>query len=245
MNPVRIWLLAVTLVTSVIASASTEPHSFLLYPAPNHASLMRQARNEPILMNRFTRHFGMDRDEVLSMLEGLRLGRLESDGMYLIYNVPESEELRSRVIFYRKGTLVWVNQSGQPVLKASCANPMVRGTDIALAYVAPPKMSMTSSMSMRDFEAVTPPETAMVLNPMTTIEPTVIENSAQALLPQPPEIPTISNQPIGAPWWILPAAGAFLIRTGDDPPPIPEPFTIVSFGAGMAALIARRRAKKN
>lgn len=244
MNPVRLGLTVAAFFVAVVATASTEPNSFLLYPAPNHASLMRQARNEPVLMKRFMRHFGMNRDEVLSMLEGLKLSRLDEDGMYLIYNVPESEELRSRVIFYRKGTLVWVNQSGQPVLKASCANPMVRGTDIALAYVAPPKVNMTSSMAMRDFEAVTPPETAMVLNPMSTIEPTVIENSAQALLPQPPEIPTVSNQPIGAPWWILPAAGAFLIRTGDDPPPIPEPFTIISFGAGAAALVARRRLRR-
>lgn len=243
MNPVRLGVFAVAMLVSVVASASTEPNSFLIYPAPNHAALMRQARTEPVLMKRFMRHFGIGREEVLTMLEGLKLGRLEEDGMYLIYNVPESEELRSRVIFYRKGTLVWVNQSGQPVLKASCANPMVRGTDIALAYVAPPKVNMTSSMAMRDFEAVTPPETAMVLNPMSTIEPTVIETGAQALLPQPPEIPLVSNQPIAAPWWILPAAGAFFIRTGDDPPPIPEPGTIIAFGAGAAALAARRKAR--
>jgi hypothetical protein len=205
---------------------------------------MRQIRTEPKVAQRFMRHFGMSKQDVLQYMDSLRLTRLEQDGMYLIYNVPESEELRSRVIFYRKGTLVWVNQMGQPILKASCGNPMVRGTDVAIAYVQPQGVTMTSTMAMRDFEAVTPPETAFVMNPASTMPPLALEDSAQALLPQSPEIPSISSQGIVPPWWILPVVGGFFIRPGDDPPPIPEPASIFGLGLGAAYFAKRRMSKK-
>lgn len=205
---------------------------------------MRQIRTEERVSQRFMRHFGMTKEQVLEYMDGLRLSRLEQDGMYLIYNVPDSEELRSRVMFYRKGTLVWVNQMGQPVLKASCGNPMVRGTDVALAYVKPSPMNLTSSMAMRDFEAAPPPETAYIMNPAASMPPLAIEDSAQALFPQAPEVPTVSTQAFGAPWWILPVIGGFFIVPDDDPPPIPEPATIVALSVGVAYAVRRRRARR-
>lgn len=239
--PARLWLGLGLVVAAALSSARTEPRSFLVYPAPNHETLMRQIRTEDKVAQRFMRHFGMTKQEVLAYMDGLRLSRLEQDGMYLIYNVPDSEELRSKVMFYRKGTLVWVNQMGQPVLKASCGNPMVRGTDVALAYIKPSPMNMTSTMAMRDFEAVSPPETQFIMNPVASMPPIVIEDSAQALIPQAPEIPTVSSQGFGAPWWILPVIGGFFIVPDDEPPPIPEPATIITLSVG-AAYFARRRA---
>ncbi|MBS1708570.1 MAG: hypothetical protein JSS65_07595, partial [Armatimonadetes bacterium] len=106
-----------------------EPNAFLNKSVKNHRELMRQVQSDATVMDRYERHFGMSRKEVVDMMSGLTLSETKEDAVFLVYNVPESGELRARSIFYRRGTKIWVDGSGQPVLKASCGNPLVRGTD--------------------------------------------------------------------------------------------------------------------
>ncbi|MES1228386.1 MAG: hypothetical protein ABUL72_06915, partial [Armatimonadota bacterium] len=92
--------------TNVPAAQRPEPNAFLEEKAPTHEALMKQIRTNDVVMSRYMRHFGMSRDQVIEFMDTLKIDRLKQDGVYLVYNTPESGEIRSRSIFYKKGTPV-------------------------------------------------------------------------------------------------------------------------------------------
>ena len=226
---------------SSVAVARTEPNSFLNRPAPNHAALMKQLREDNAVMDRFMRHFGMNREEVINMASKLRLARLPQDGVYLVYNCSPNEEIRARVMFYRRGTLVWVDSMGTPVLKASCANPMVRGTDDQPVMGTPVVASATTAP--RPIE-VPMGETALVNIDPDTVAPAVPEASPLAFTTVAPAVPNVPSIATGTSplFAAIPAAAGILISNRGGGEPVPEPATMLAF-AGAAALFAARRRK--
>lgn len=248
MKCVRFLLAAALVTTCAVGFARSEPNSFLNKSAWTHEALMNQAKTDAKVMDRFTRHFGLRKSEVISMLSALKAGALEQDGVYLVYNCSDQEEIRARVIFYRKGTKVWVDQNGTPVLKMSCANPMVRGTDDQLAVLQP---EVSSSDSLRPVESVEGEgvTNAEVESQIIAVEP---DSSAQAIGAAAVAVPAIASSAVvgGAGFNALalaPLAGLGLIKTKSNepaPPPVPEPATMVLLAAGMGAL-AVRKAKKS
>lgn len=225
-----------------IASARTEPNSFLNKPAYSQSALVQQVQKDPVVASRFSRHFGMTKAEVIEYFKTLELTTLKEDGVYLVYNVPDTEEVRAKAIFYKKGTKVWVDQNGGLVLKASCGNPMARGTDVQTVPVEADFNGETQLVSR-----TTPMElnTDTILETSATPMPINVETSALAY----PSIPPAAVQGISGaafnPAFLLPlAAVPFVI--GDDPEdpkePVPEPATMAIMAAG-AGILARRRKK--
>jgi len=229
--------------------ARSEPNSFLNKSAWTHSALMNQARSDSAVMSRFTRHFGMRRDEVLTMLGGLRAGTLNQDGVYLVYNVNDDEEIRARVIFYRKGTKVWEDSNGTPILKMSCANPMVRGTDDQLAVLRP-EVSRADALRPVQMVEGEGEAAAEVVSQIIDVQP---DPSAQALAAAA-IVPGIASSTVAAgaafnPLVLAPLAGLGFVKTtskgGDEPapPPVPEPATILLVGAGLGALAVKKARK--
>jgi len=94
-------------------------------------------------MSRYMRHFGKTRAEMLEYLKTLKPGTLPADGVYLVYNSQEWEELQAKVMFFKKGMPVWTDPNGTVILKMSCGNPMVRGTDdTSIATSNEPQLEM-------------------------------------------------------------------------------------------------------
>ncbi|MBX3112013.1 MAG: hypothetical protein KF857_08395 [Fimbriimonadaceae bacterium] len=228
-----------------------EPNAFLNKSVRNHAELMRQIKNDRTVMDRYERHFGMTREQVIDMMSGLRLGATQEDGVFLVYNVPESGELRARSIFYRKGTKIWVDKSGQPVLKASCGNPLMRGSDKpdqpVLADMEP------GDETVRDLTGVERPGETVPSDLVAMTAPAELEAAPAELvaliepgvpsLMAPPVIPTGFN-----PGVLIPAVSILVPfggGGGDDGgrEPVPEPATLFVAG-GMAAAVARRARRK-
>jgi hypothetical protein len=230
--------LAIALVASS-AFARTEPNAFLNKPAPTHAALMYQIKSDTEVMSRFTRHFGMTREEVIAFFGTLRLDTLKEDGTYLVYNVPESGELRAKTIFYRKGTKVWVDQNGGIVLKESCGNPMMRGTDNQSVVV---EAGPTGELIAANREVATPDPTPAAA--VATVAPIDLEASAASLAPVAPAAPLVSR---GAssfnPAFLLPLAAAPLLVQDSNPEPIPEPATMTVLALGALAALRRKKAK--
>ncbi|MBA4294216.1 hypothetical protein C0431_14740 [bacterium] len=226
-----------------IAAARTEPNSFLNKPATTHSALMKQVQSDDQVMNRFMRHFGMSRAGVIEYFNTLKLDTLKEDGVYLVYNVPESEELRARAIFYKAGTKVWVDQEGTIVLKESCGNPMVRGTDSTSVAMEQP---VTANI-VEPAQVVTVPQGTPTDLVASTL-PADIESSALAFpAAAPMDVSSIISSGGASfnPAFLLPlAAIPFVVTNNEDPPEaIPEPMTMIALAAG-AGLIARKRRNK-
>lgn len=230
-------------VSVAVATARTEPNSFLNKPAATHEQLMKQIKNDDQVMNRYMRHFGMSRTEVIEYFENLKLDTLTEDAVYLVYNVPETEELRAKAIFYKAGTKVWVDTEGNIVLKASCGNPMRRGTDETTVELEQP---VTADI-LRPEEAVTAPQglpTDLVVSTM----PATIESSALSFPVTAPADITEIISTSGAsfnPAFLAPLAVVPFIIKDNPPDPVPEPATFAALAAGAAFFARKRRSNKN
>ena len=236
-------LVLVGVLAASMAVARTEPNSFFNVTVSSKAEMMRHIKSDNQVMVRFMRHFGMTRDEVITYFDSLHMEELKEDGVYLVYNVPESEEIRARAIFYKKGTKVWVDPNGTIVLKASCGNPMLRGTDKTTVAIESP--IETAIAPVMPTEAVIPQGVPVPTVPQ--VLPDGIESSALPFAAESPADLTsiITSGSSFNPAFLLPlAAVPFIIKDGDNPPDaIPEPATFVALASG-AGLIAARRKKK-
>lgn len=246
-----------------LAFARPEPNAFLNKAANTHNALMNQVKNDPEVMSRFMRHFGMTREQVIAYFSGLRSSQLAEDGVYLVYNCQEnSGEIQARVIFYKKGTKVWVDSTGTPVLKMSCANPMVRGTDDLSTSV---DVDVNKPVeTTRPLEAVTKPSPTPIKATVFSDDPELSPAMLTAESITPP-VPAVVERSRGGLGW-LPLLGLAFLTTGggsdggdtgkttgttgcEDPhgcePPVPEPGTMIALGAGIAFIAARRRKKQS
>ncbi|MCG9895346.1 MAG: PEP-CTERM sorting domain-containing protein [Fimbriimonadaceae bacterium] len=251
-NPLKSLLIVGMAATAMVAFARTEPNSFLNRPANTHAALMNELRTDNSLMSRMTRHFGMTRRQVLDLAAGLRLGTLDRDGVYLVYNVNDNEEIRARVMFYKKGTRVWENAAGEPILKVSCANPMVRGTDDQMAVLQvnnPMEADLRPTASLPTGDGVAQADLAQEIIPVAVdVAPQQISADAlPTVVSTIPSVPVVSGSAGFNPLFLTPLAGLALIDPGNDrnpgPPPVPEPMTMLGLAAGIGALAARKRRK--
>ncbi len=239
MKLVKTSILAAVVMLSSLAFARTEPNSFLNTNVSNHAQLMAQVQKDPVVMQRFMRHFGMTRQQVIEYFQTLKMDTLSEDGVYLVYNVPESEEIRARAIFYKKGTKVWVDQEGTLVLKASCGNPMLRGTDsrpVALSTPLDAKASPVRPMAAAPGIGTPSEFTAAVV-------PVEVETSALTFPAESPgQIAAIAGSGFNPAFLVPLAAIPFIIDTPKDP--IPEPATMTALIGAAGAIVARRKLKK-
>lgn len=236
--------LAIVAMASIVA-ARTEPNSFLNRPANTLPALKAQLAADRQVMDRFMRHFGMTREQVMTMVSDLKLARLPQDGVYLVYNCSDNEEIRARVMYYRRGTLVWVDAMGTPVLKASCGNPMVRGSDRGMqpttATVVPTVTSETRPMASAGGETMVMSATVDSTLPGIPEASPLAFNAGGA-----PVVPQLARGSGSGVFALAPLAALGFIGSRDrnPPPPVPEPTTFVALGIGAAVMAARKRRAK-
>lgn len=224
-----------------VCSAQMPPNSFLVRPSDSASGVAQQARQNPVVMDRYARHFQMTPDQVVTMLSSLRLDTIKQDAYYDVYNVPSSTgEIRSRKLLVKKGTKVLVDANGTPVIWLACGNPMTRTDTVSM------KQSPTALSGPMDVTSLSMPKTGPVETNLATIQPTApITPDVTFTTPPPTENIVSSQNNSGAPFAGL--AGLGLLPTlliglgGGGGNVIPEPTTIILLGSGVAMLAARIR----
>jgi hypothetical protein len=237
---------ALLALSAVSLAQRAEPNAFLARPANSIGELVAQAEKEPAVMARYMRHFGMTRDEVVAYLKTLRKGEIAEDGAYLVYNTPESGEIRGRVIVYRKGTSVWVDKDGNYILKSSCGNPMVRGTDLGKTQPTE-TTALRSSTDVRELIVEQPPGISTTSVTGTTVAPPIAEYDAIVIADMPPAMPEEAPQGLVIPpvlGLIIPFTGAVMLGSEGGPEPIPEPASMIALGVGVTGYMAARKRRK-
>lgn len=253
-----------------IAQAQLEPNSFIRRPTPTLELFIAHVKSDPIVMDRYMRHYHMTRDEVIAYLSVLRKDRLPKTTRMVVYNVPDSGVLRSRILTLRQGTEVWVDLTGRPVIKVSCGNPFDRGPKAPeqVARVEPAVATLPSATTSLVAE-IMPEESDVVLltqeppvpieptvvTPPVVVEPPAVEPPAQPPVEEPPVVVVNeSAAPFSFPGWLFAPLPLLFLGGGGGgttppvvppvlppSPPVPEPATALALLAGLGFLSARRR----
>jgi hypothetical protein len=240
-------------VFSAAFAQKMEPNSYFIRPARNHDSLMNQIRNERVVMDRYMRHFAMTRDEVIAYFRTLTLARLQQEAVYPVFNVPaESGVMTKRYLRLRRGTLVWVDLVGVPILKESCGNPLTLGPKRPAAKQKARAAGGLEGLAEIDVEDAEPEVAETWQGTITPLTPGL---DAYFVGPEyegaglaPTGAPSLMPSGFGGDWgWLaglLLLAGLDHASAGGVPPPIPEPATVAALGIGLAWLARRRRAER-
>lgn len=237
---VRGALISALLVAQAFALAQDRGvYPFIPRPARTAEGLAKQVESNPIYMDRFVRHFQMTPREVGQMLRSLRLVRLEEEMHVEIFNAPATGVIRSRKVTLKKGTEVWVDASGVPVLKASCANPLTRTDDASEPILQPDKGVMMDVKEMGAAGAVVAPPTTQVVEPMAPVLPDVKFEAT----PAGGEMKSRGSD--AAPFVGLGLLPTLLVGLhGGGSNVIPEPSTLLALGTGLAVVAARIKRRR-
>lgn len=243
-------------VVALIATIATthaqrmERGSYLTRTEPSVRGLLIQLRNNRAVMDRYMRHYAMTAQEVESYFATLHVAKLPEDRVVLMYAVPKSGEFRARVYKFRKGTLVFADAAGNPILKLSCGNPLTRGpmkpTEASSTYLTVPGKPIED---VQGEEVAPAPEEEMP--EAAVVEPDVPAEIPEAA-PAPTEGPIITPGTEPAPLDfgrvlpIIPIIGLIWTGLGEGPPPppVPEPATVLALSTGVGLLVAKRRARR-
>lgn len=230
----RIILIA-GLAASVAVADAMPTGAFLRKPAYKTSDLVAALRNDPIVADRYVRHFRMSKGQLAEYFSTLRLAKLDTGGAYTVYNVHDSI-LRSRVLNLKKGTLVFADSTGRPILQQVCGNPMV--------WRVPPIAAepIVAAPATGDITSVVDEGTAVVVG-ASVAEPGVAEIPTTPPPLTPPTITSRNNSGLLLIPLILGIGAATMFNNDDDCPPVPEPATMTALAIGGAALLRKRRKK--
>lgn len=232
-----IFSLAILITLSALSLAQRmEPNSYLNRRVSNPAGLINQLRNDPVVRDRFMRHYSMTEQELVEYFSSFRMGKLERSGTYTVYNAPATGVLRVRARNLKKGTPVFLDASGTPVMLVSCGNPLEM--PVPGAEITPPVSA--------EVEAIPPTyEPTMETMTPTEVYPPDVSPVPAEVVPAPNPIPEVSRGGSSFPFLLALPLLAFVGGGGGDNPPIPEPATMVVLGAGAVYVISRRRRKNS
>ena len=237
------WIAATCLlVACAIASASdrTEPNAFLDTNASNVPQLIQEVRSNRRVCDRYERHFGKTKDALIEYFGTLHLAKLNAEGIYQIYSVDDQGIIKAHAQKLKSGTRVFADASGQPVLKASCGNAMIPGSNLVSMVMTPPIGDPNGPLHSADF--TTPvSEDAKIMQGVAVVPESPI--ALAPAMPTPDVVTGNRNQGLS----ILPvllglggAAGIGLAGHG-GPPAVPEPASLIVIGSALISLKMRRK----
>ena len=249
-----LFLAALLLLPAAVVAAAPDGrpvrNSFVDRRVANTRQLVAHVEADPVVADRYERHFAMSRRNVLAYLGGLHRGALAQDGVYTIYSVPSDGHVKMHVGRLRHGEPMFLDQAGRPVLVVRCGNPVVLGP-VRSAHgnplaAVPSEPTLGRSLA-DDADAVAAGDVLMALEPPVPIAPV-----PTTFVPAPPvdvsvatvgAVPTRGGWNVGGLPLLLPIVGSVASGGHDHHPstPVPEPATLAPLALGAAALWRRRK----
>lgn len=249
-------------------------NSYLIRPVSSARDLANQIRTEPIVAQRYARHYKRSAWEFAEYVEkNLRLTRLERAQTFNVYYSPPDDRLLVVRRTLPKGTPVFVEKkTGKPILKANCGNPLTPA-----ASVSPPKaqapLEITAVTAPQPIfsESIDAPQSP-VIELVEVADAPIEEVVAADVLPTealvetlPESAPEPEAPPALAPVaaasvealpmvargfsWVpfLPLVSLLAPLGGNDFDPIPEPSSMLVLGAGLGLLypLSRRAFRRS
>ncbi|RYG23357.1 PEP-CTERM sorting domain-containing protein [bacterium] len=251
--PLGLSVIAFTLTATAVARPDL--NSFVNRKVTDTKSLVNQINSDPVVADRYQRHFGMTRQEVVAYVSNLHRGALPETGTYTIYSVPDAGYVKMHTAKLKKGEPMFLDPSNRPILIAKCGNPVVMGpSDVRKGN--PMAFTPTGDSSTREFTEVVPreasPEGEATLVAMIPPVPEVVPTTIVPVTPVPAAPMTmVPVTATGGGFNGLPFLGALPLLlpfigggdgNGGGTQAVPEPATMVALGLGAVALIRRRRA---
>lgn len=237
-----IGTLAVLGLLAGAAVARPDLNAFLNKKVDTTAQLVAQARSDKEVMDRFMRHYGMTRSEVIEYLGTLRPSTIKQEGVYAVYSVPEGGRIKLRMERLKAGEKVFASQDGEPQMILKCGNPLTMGPKTVIAANQTPVT--TTEVMVEESPLVITTAIEAESEPLVLMQPA--EPQYTLVTPPTTQDPDVDAIPFVTPSGFNPlplALGGllFLDNGGGSNNPVPEPMTIAAFGAGIAYLGMRKR----
>lgn len=270
-----------SLLTSVAIAAESiavvPRNSYLIRPVASARELANQIRTEPVVAQRYARHFKRSAWEFADYVEkNLRLTRLERAQTFNVYYSPPDDRLLVVRRTLPKGTPVFVERNtGKPILKANCGNPLTPAAAIPMPPQAtlPVEVASVATPIPMFADTINAPQ-APVIEIVEIAEAPIEEVVAADVLPTetlvetlpeaapepeaPPTLAPVAASPTtqlppaitsGGFNWLpfLPLVALITPRGGDTFEPIPEPTSalILSAGLGLLYPLSRRALRRS
>jgi len=241
-------------------NVNTPAGSFIRQRAGSVAELVRQVRKDSVARQRYAKHFGIASKTVANYFErNLKLVSIKKPLRATVWYVGKKGVIHTKTKLFPKGTAIFVERTGRPVLVWSCGNPLakkltapdvvkekVKGTPLETLGVEPVEEVITQSPEVKPpatiEELVKPAPIETVGTPPLDILPGITPVVAAAVLT---ELPTMLIGGGGGPSWTnaliftgtLPIIGSIFNNGGgsgggggDNGSLVPEPVTILGFG---------------
>lgn len=250
MSRAPVLLLTTIILIAVAASASigmerTPVGSFLVYRTTTVNDLRYQVMNNPVVRERYTKHFGVSASELVRYFaDNVELVSLKEPLKTRAWYIDRNSRIFVKTKLFPRGTMVFATKDGEPLLAWACGNPL--RADLPKSVVAK-AISKPAAATLSSMDA----ETKVLANPVETITAAAVTS-----LPAPAEISVlpVAAPPVGAELiapevaiapvvaagssfgWLGLLGGLFAIPH-DNPnpnPPVPEPSTLIALGTALA-----------
>lgn len=228
---------------AIACQAAVPTGAFIRRPVKSVPDLVAHMKTDPVVMARYSRHFRLPAERLITYFGSLHIAKLADDGVYLVYNVHADNVIRGRYFKLKKGTLVFADASGRPILKKECGNPMTMSLPTIVAEapttrpVGPKNVVLGDTSSSEELVVMEPPVGPVPVSTPPTFAPPVRTQVAGGFIGG------------GSGFGFLPillglGSASFLIKKEDHTsPPVPEPATLVILAAGSASYLMKRRKK--
>jgi len=266
----RYWLFGIALLAIVGAEANPTfrmpPNSYLVRPVGSVKELADQIRGEPVVAQRYARHFKQPAYAIADFFEkNLRLTKLEHSQEFLVYYAPPDGQLLVKRRLLPRGKEVFVlKRTGKPVLLKECGNPLTPAVHMppatapapttAPAVVSTPRPVIAETFSEAVLPEVEIVEVSLEEAVAADLFPPAILSELETLpeiAPEPPPavapvavIPDIPIAPVAGTtnWWaLLPFLLPFAVpRGGTEVIPEPAAWMGLLMGLGMLYSAAGR-----